>query len=174
MPWVLAGLGVLLLAAAIAGIVLTAGGGSPGGSTSTGTSGGPVKLTGAGTWDPPPGDGREHDDEVGRATDGDAASYWSTEHYRTFSKPGVGLVLAARRPVALKGLTIVTDTPGFTAEIQSGASPSGPFETVSPSQTVGGRTTFTVDTDPARFYVVWITNPGAAGVAHVDEVTARG
>ena len=41
------------------------------------------------------GDGEEHDERVADATDGDPATYWTTETYQAFTKPGVGLVLDA-------------------------------------------------------------------------------
>jgi tRNA A-37 threonylcarbamoyl transferase component Bud32 len=174
LPVALAGLAVLLLAAALAGVVLTRGG-EPTSLLPLGGSGSakPVRLAGVGSWDPPPGDGAEHDEDVDKATDRDPATYWTTEHYRSFDKPGVGLVLEAPDSVALDRLTIVSDTPGFTAEIRSGPSPSGPFETVSRSEAVGDRTAFAISAEPSRYYVVWITNPGPGGFAHVNEVTAR-
>ena len=49
------------------------------------------------TFDPPPGDGSENDDQAQQAIDGDAATFWETETYRSdpvLSKGGVGLVLA--------------------------------------------------------------------------------
>jgi eukaryotic-like serine/threonine-protein kinase len=173
LPAALAVLGTLLLVAAVAAVLLVKGDDGanppfPGAGTAE-----PVRLAATATWDPPPGDGQEHNDEVGNATDGNPATYWSTEHYQSFSKPGVGLVLDAHRSVALTRLTVVSDTPGFTAEIQAAKSPSGSFTTVSKSRSVGGRTTFELSTEPSHFYVVWITNPGPGGVAHVNEVTAR-
>ncbi|HEX7526522.1 MAG TPA: hypothetical protein VF327_09455, partial [Gaiellaceae bacterium] len=61
---------------------------------------------------------------VAAATDGKPATFWTTDIYRSASfgglKPGVGLVLDAGTAVALKTLTVVSDTPGFTATIQVG------------------------------------------------------
>ena len=74
----------------------------------------------------------------------------------------------------LSRVTVLTDTPGLRAEIRSGSSLEGPFDQrVSPSRVVNGRTTFPVDGDGARYYVVWITALPDGGVAHVNEVTAR-
>ena len=58
------------------------------------------------------------------------------------------------------------------AEIQAGDSPSGSFETDSSSQTVSGKTTFTLDGRTARYYVVWITQLPPSGRAEIGEVTA--
>ena len=59
-----------------------------------------VKLRAVASYDPPSdgGDGAEHDSEVPQATDGNPATAWTTEHYQSFSKPGVGIVLDAGSP----------------------------------------------------------------------------
>jgi eukaryotic-like serine/threonine-protein kinase len=132
-----------------------------------------VRLTGVGAFDPF-GDNEEHDGEVGRATDGDPATYWTTENYRTFTKEGVGLVLDAGRPVALSQLTITSEDSGFTARIRAGQSPSGPqFQDVSDRQDVeGASATFDVDTKGKayRYYVVWLQLPRDGGRARINEV----
>jgi tRNA A-37 threonylcarbamoyl transferase component Bud32 len=132
----------------------------------------PVALSAAGSYDPA-GDGTEHAEKVGLAVDQNPSTAWTTEHYRSFTKPGVGLVLDAGSSVALRGLTIQTDTPGYTAEIKSGKSPSGAFVPVSASQTVGSSTTFKLNGRPARYYLIWITKlPPGGDHADVNEVKA--
>jgi hypothetical protein len=137
-----------------------------------------VHLVASNAYDPH-GDGHEHDNEVPNATDGDPATFWETEDYRgslTFGnlKDGVGIVLDAQRPVQLRSMTIVSDTPGYVARVEAGASSSGPFNSVSTPMTVGNRTTFSLTVDSAqRYYLVWITRlaPGYPRT-HVNEVTA--
>ena len=133
----------------------------------------PVRLRAHSDFDPEGGDG-EHPEAVALATDGDAGTFWTTETYRDFSgtKSGVGIVLAARRQVALEQLVVRTDEPGFTAVVRAGPAPGGPFEDVSEAQEVGRRTTFEIDTDGEdyRYYLVWITD--LEGSAHVNEVRA--
>ena len=71
-------------------------------------------------------------------------------------------------------LRVVTDTPGYVARVEAGSSSTGPFATVSSSQTVGRRTSFRLSVDPARrYYLLWITRlaPGYPR-SHVNEVTA--
>jgi hypothetical protein len=136
----------------------------------------PVRLTGVGAWDPQGGDG-EHDVDAPNAADGNPATYWGTEHYQSFDKPGVGVVLEAPSAVRLKSVTVTTDTPGFTAEIQSGSNARGPFGTVvSASRVVGARTPFPIQgSKTAKFYLVWITQlPPGSDTAHVNEVSATG
>jgi eukaryotic-like serine/threonine-protein kinase len=134
--------------------------------------GAPVKLSGVAAYDPF-GDQSEHDAEVRLATDGDPATYWTTEHYRSFTKDGVGLVLAADTSRKLSQLTVKSDTAGFTAEIEAGSSPGGPFTPVSASQAVGSSTAFTLRGQAARYYVVWITDLGGNDAVHVNQVTAK-
>ena len=163
----------LLAAAVIVGGVLTLGGskGTPGGSASGG-AGGALPLHGVGAYDPVGGDG-EHDSEAPNATDRKPSTFWQTEHYRSgLRKAGVGVVLDAGSAVAAKSVTVTSDTPGFTATILAGASPTGPFAGDAPSQQVGATATFTLLGHSARYYVVWITDLGANASVHVNEVRA--
>jgi serine/threonine protein kinase len=130
-----------------------------------------IHLEGVTSYDPEGDNGEEHNDRVADATDRDPATYWTTEEYEgDFTKSGVGLVLDAGAVVEPSQITVTTDTPGFTAEIQAGGSQSGPFEPVSDSKTVEASTTFELSNANAQYYVVWITD--LDGVAHVSEVKA--
>ena len=137
-----------------------------------GGDGGPVSLRGVTAYDPF-GTGGEHDDTARYATDGQATTYWRTEHYQAFNKPGVGLVLDAGTSRSLSKLVVTTDTSGFTAVIKAGPSRAGPFASVSTSQPVAGRTTFSIHGAKARYYLVWITSLGQNESVHVNEITAR-
>jgi len=145
----------------------------------TGGGGGPVRLVASNAYDPQgTGAPGEHDELVSNATDGNPATSWETEHYSspTFGnlKDGVGIVFDAGRPVRLGALTVVSDTPGFTADVKAGASSNGPFDTVSGSENVGSQTAFRLSVSvPRRYYLVWITSlaPGAPRT-HISEVTA--
>ena len=160
-------LGALLLAAVVGGILLL---GRDDGDDPAAASGEPVALNGVGAYDPDGGDG-EHDDEAGLATDGDEATFWRTQTYRsqlsTF-KSGVGLVLEADGTP--ERIVVTSDTPGFTAEIQAGPSAEGPFNTVGASKRVGARTIWELDGAEATYYVVWITE--LVGAAHINELKA--
>jgi eukaryotic-like serine/threonine-protein kinase len=148
------------------------GGNGAGGETPAGTA---VGLEGVRALDPS-GDG-EHDDEAGNAADGDRATAWRTERYRFpdggLGKQGVGVVLDAGREVRPRELTVVTDTPGFTADVLAGNSETGPFNSIAGGRPVAETTTFDVDGEPARYYVVWITNRGENASVRVNEVSAR-
>jgi hypothetical protein len=167
-------LALLALAAAALALVLT--NGDPNEATGGGGGGDsrPVELAGVASYDPFGDDKTEHPELVAAATDGDASTYWTTSTYQAFTatKEGVGLVVDAGEPVELSSVTVVTDTPGFTAEIRAGNAQGGPFErVVGASRTVGGRTTWELQGEKARFYAVWIT--ALDGRAHISEVTAR-
>ena len=139
-----------------------------------------MHLHGAAAYDPPPGDGHEDNQGVGLATDGNPTTFWETEHYTTQNfgglKTGVGLVLDAGSPVKLSGLAVTTDTPGFTAKIEAGSTPGGPWTPVSAVKTVASTTTFSLHpSSSTRYYLLWLTSlaPGV-DLTHVNEVHAVG
>jgi hypothetical protein len=178
-PAVLVALVAAALAAAAVLVLITRPNGDrgSGGAAQKGGSGRggvPVHLDGVGAADPA-GDG-EHDEEAPRATDGNPATYWETQHYfngnGSLGKPGVGVVLDAGGPVAVKSATVTTDTPGYRATILVGNAKGGPFTTDSPSKRVNTRTTFALQGSRGRYYVVWITNLGPGASLHVNEVHA--
>jgi hypothetical protein len=107
-------------------------------------------------------------------------TYWATEDYNSglegVPKAGVGLVLDATGVVQLSRITVVTDTPGFTAEIRATNIQGTPGQKISDSSVVGRTTRFAIHQPaPKRFYVVWITKLAPGGhFAHVNEVRAFG
>ena len=171
-PLLLVAAGLLLLGLAAAAVLLDRTSGS---SSEDGAPPAPLRavtLEAMSTFDPN-GDSQEHDERVPNATDGDPDTYWPTEEYEAFTKPGVGLVLEATGGRRVRRITVRSDTPGFSAEIRAGSSSTGPWRRASSSRVVGSSTTFAVGGRSDRFFEIWITKlPG--GVAHVNEVTARG
>ena len=154
-------------------------GSSSGNTTTTGGSGGggAVTLSGVKGFDPQ-GDNTEHDADAPKATDGSQSTFWTTEQYRSqdfsgLGKDGVGLVLDAPTAVALKKLTVTTDTPGFTAVVKTGSSPES-AQVDSSQKTVSGTTTFDLNGVKGSVYVLWITRLASTNDAHVNEVTASG
>src|SRR5207237_3719898 len=124
--WPLAVLVLLVVAAAIAAGILELGGSKAkkGGAGHTVLR--LVPLSGVTGYDPQ-GTGGEHDADAPKATDHNPATYWQTETYDSpdfggLGKSGVGLVVDAGGPTKLASLTVMTDTPGFTAQIQEGSS----------------------------------------------------
>jgi hypothetical protein len=155
-----------VLAAGAAALAVLVGGTDENGAGEVGK----VRLTAVSDYDPD-GDGSEHPDDVPYATDGNRSTYWTTETYSSFDKPGVGIVLDAGKNVEIEHLEIVSDEPGFTAEILAGNKRNGGFVPYSQEQEVGTRTTFELKGGSSyRYYVIWITDPN--GRAHVNEVRA--
>ena len=135
----------------------------------------PVQLQGLTAYDPL-GDNSEHGEDAHFATDRNAGTSWQTEHYDSFTKGGVGLVLQAPRAVALSKVTVHSSGSDVDAEIKAGNAGGGPFTDVSGSfQPVGQSKTFSVDTHGRkyRYYLVWLRLPDAGGQAQISEVTAR-
>ena len=175
--WQLALLLVLATAALVAGLVVAQtgdgdGDAGGGGGNAEGSAGAAVRLAAVSDYDPD-GDQTEHPEDVPSAADGDTSTFWTTESYGSFDKPGVGIVLRAPRPVALSRLVVVSDEAGFTARIRASNSATRGFVDVSGERTAAERTAFPVDTGGRdyRYYLLWITD--LAGRAHVNEVRAR-
>jgi eukaryotic-like serine/threonine-protein kinase len=162
--------GLLAIAAVITGFLTLTG--EEGGADTVGV---PIAISGIQAYDPF-GSGGEHDGDSPKATDGNLATYWPTESYRTFQKEGVGLVLDAGDLVDLSSVRVRTDTPGFTAEIRATNTLGATPQPVSESLTVETTTTFAInDGPPKEYYIVWITKlPPDRSSAHVNEVRAFG
>jgi predicted Ser/Thr protein kinase len=160
----------LALAAVVGGALALRGNGGENPGAAERPAAAAPRLSALADFDPE-GDGSEHPEDVPAATDGDEATYWTTEGYRSFQKSGVGLVLDAGASVDLQTLVIRSDQPGFQAEIRASSEPDRGFVRVSPEQRVGGQAVFPLaGEDEYRFYLVWITDPN--GRAHVNEVRA--
>ena len=174
-PLIYALLAVVVGGAAFAALVLLGGADHNHGASGGGPSGSAVHLQGVGDYDPQ-GDGSEHSYTASNATDGNLSTYWDTEMYSTTAfgnlKSGLGLVLDAGGAVKLASLTVTTPTPGFVSEVEVGNSQNGPFTIDSRSETVGAKTTFTLDGKSGEFYVVWITQLPPERYARISEVRA--
>jgi hypothetical protein len=130
-----------------------------------------VAVTGVGAYDPE-GDQAENDSTAGLATDGILTTAWKSERYqRSFFKSGVGLVVDAGRRVKANRVVVATDTPGYSADIRVGPSPSGPFVAVSKEQTTKARTTFVLAPRIGRYLMVWVTSMPDGGAAAINELT---
>jgi hypothetical protein len=136
-----------------------------------------IKLVALGPYDPN-GDGTENDADVEHAADGDASTFWSTEHYtRGFFKPGVGIVLDAGRKRPITRVLVGTDDAGSRAEIQLAERPTGPYRVVSAVKALQpGTTGFPLKRGASgRYVLVWLTAlPAATGEGHITEVRALG
>jgi len=173
LPLLIGLLGALAIAGVVVGLLTLRG------DPQSPPVGAQLSIAGVGAYDPY-GDGAEHDNEAGKATDGNLLTFWPTEDYNSglegVKKAGVGLVLDASGVVQLSRITILTDTPGFRAEIRATNIQGGPTQKVSDNKVVGRTTRFQINQPaPKRFYVIWITKLAPGGhFAHVNEVRAFG
>jgi eukaryotic-like serine/threonine-protein kinase len=172
-PIVIGVIALLAIAAIVIGL-LAVGGSHDNNNPATANT--RVQLVGLRAYDPY-GDNSEHDATAGNITDGNPATYWTTESYNdapSLGKPGVGVVLDAGTVTQLKQLVVVNDTPGFTAQIQATNTEGSKPVPVSSAKVVGSTTTFEITgSEPKRYYVIWITRlPSGSQVAHLNEVRA--
>jgi serine/threonine protein kinase len=172
-PLVIGVLALLAIAAIVVGLVAV--GGSNDNPAPAATT--RVQLTGVTSYDPFGDNKEEHSADAVNITDGNPATYWSTERYNdapSLGKPGVGVVVDAGRVTQLGRITVTTDTPGFTAQIEATNTVGGTPEKVSASKVVGPTTSFDISpTSPKQYYVIWITRlPDNSSVAHVNEARA--
>ena len=120
-------------------------------------------------FDPPPGSGVEHDDELPYLVDGNPSTRWTTESYSRPDlgglKPGVGVILQLDGQHKLEELKVTSATKGWTAEVVVA-------DTVKPTREAwgqavatkkgigGGSATFDLKGRTGGAVLLWITNLG--------------
>jgi len=131
-------------------------------------------------FDPPPGDGREHDSELDFLVDGDPATTWTTEQYAsshlTQLKPGVGVVFRLDGAHKLGQMRITSATKGWGVEIlvadalkTTRAAWGTPAAT---KEIAGGETTIDLGGRSGSAVLLWITDLGDNNSAvSIGEVT---
>jgi tRNA A-37 threonylcarbamoyl transferase component Bud32 len=173
--------GVLLVLAATTAALLIAAltGNSEKQSSGAAPSGAPIPLVSAQDFDPVDtgGDGDEHTEEVDEAIDSDPDTAWSTETYSASpvlqdatSKPGVGLVVAAAKPVTAHSITLRSGEGDWDVEIYGTAAATPPDTLEGWGTSIGGADDVSTDqtvqltaTKPLRHFLVWITQLSPAG-----------
>jgi eukaryotic-like serine/threonine-protein kinase len=171
-PLLIAGLALLAIGAVVAGLVAFRDHNSKPPPVPVST---PIHLEAVGSYDPPPGDGEEHSADAPKAVDGDPATYWTTETYNDFAatgKKGVGLVLSTKGAgPRITRVTVQTNTPGFSAQLETGNS-QGAYHAITEVKSIQNGTTFEVPKGSVReLLVLWLTAL-PANYAHVNEVRA--
>ncbi len=200
----LAGVGVLVVLAAVAAITLWPGGSPPAkaGHHTTGpttpatavTTLKPVQATGFDPLTPVKDDkGNENSQWAGQAIDSDPRSAWTSQWYRTAEfgglKAGSGLLLEMPKPETYKSVTVTFGSipPGADVKLLVGDSAARSATNLASMTTIGsadsamGTVTFHV-TSPAtgRYLILWFTKlPPKAGSGHwymaeVFNVVVRG
>jgi len=122
--------------------------------------GGPLQIVGTQDFDPF-GDGQEHHQDIGKATDGDPSTFWETEGYVSpnMDKPGVGLAFDLGQPATVTGFRLITPLSGWVYQIRIGndldALKNAPGQQFTASASNHGLQTITPVT--GRYVLVWIT-----------------
>jgi hypothetical protein len=139
-----------------------------------------VSVLSAGAFDPPPGSGEEHNEELGFLVDGDPGTTWGTEQYgnRQFGglKNGVGFVLNLNGSHALRELEVTSDARGWGASVYvaDGPKPSAPpgewGEAVATRTGIDGNATFDLAGKRGSVVLVWITDLGEGNAVSVGDV----
>ena len=130
-------------------------------------------------YDPYGDDREEHREDAANAIDGIRGTDWRTENYRSgLQKRGVGLYVRTRAPVAASRLSLITETPGFEAEVYAADSiPSGieGWRKVAERTTVAESDRIRIDTSGRRYryYLLWVVDLGAESSASVLELTLQ-
>jgi eukaryotic-like serine/threonine-protein kinase len=143
--------------------------GKDGGGPSGGAA---VALSGTAAFDPPPGSRHEHDDQLGFATDGDATTAWTTEHYDSRSlgglKPGIGIVVTLERAAALARVELDSPTKDWSVEVFVADEPGEELaswgEPVAHADGIGGSAELDLHGRTGGAVLVWITDLGDGSV----------
>jgi serine/threonine-protein kinase len=167
---------VLLIAAAVLGVVQLISNGNFGGGGANKGKGSPISITSATDYDPE-GDGQEVGSKVGLAVDGDpGGTAWETEHYesdtfagtKTGPDPGVGIYVTASSSAKPSKMIVRTPTPGWDAQVF--AADSGPPEELSEwgepiGTVVNASSTEEIELtapSPARYFLLWFNKASEA------------
>jgi len=167
----LAAAGAVAVAGAVYGGVVAmrggnGGGSSPGAAAAAGPT--PLRIVGAEAFNPPPGDGHQHDEELGHLYDHDPATYWETEHYASAAfgnlKPGVGVILQLGQSSRISEMSVISPTQGWTYKVyESDSTPdtlAGWGSPVTGGTVSSTTTTINLGGKPATNVLLWITYLG--------------
>ena len=130
-------------------------------------------------YDPYGNDREEHREDAANAIDGIRGTDWRTENYRGgLQKRGVGLYVGTRAAVAASRLSVITQTPGFEAEVYAANSiPAGidGWRKVAERTTIAESDRIRIDTSGRRYryYLVWIVSLGDEPSASILELTLQ-
>jgi len=179
---VVGGLVLAALATALAVVVLPGSASKPPASTDgrqgTVAAGAPA-IAAVRSFDPAPGDGRENDAQLGRLTDGDPATTWSSDRYRqppVFGnlKKGVGIMLVLQQPVKIGSMRVRSPSSAWAAQVYVAASPAAALsdwgEPAGRAAGVDGDLEVDLDGKSGGAVLLWFTDPGRTGQVVVGEI----
>jgi hypothetical protein len=126
----------------------------------------------------------QHPSEDGLAIDGSLSTAWTTESYDgdVLGKPGVGLFVSYKPPVAAGSMILHTSTPGYSAEIYAtnqtpdlntfNPGPNG-WHKLTTVPKVKSKQTIRLHTDGVKYqyYLVWITALNGHSSVAINEIS---
>ena len=171
---------VAVTATVLVAVLASRDGNGGGGSRGGVTPGAAAAITAAHTFDPL-GDGEENEPRARFAVDGDPATAWATDRYRTRAfgglKPGVGLVLELGQAAELADLKVTSSTAQWAASVYVADRPAADLvgwgQAVSQRSGIGGDADFDLGGRRAAAVLLWITDPGPDNRTEVAEIVVR-
>lgn len=150
--------------------------------TGGGDGGQPHQILNAAGFDPPPGDGVEHNAEVQRVYDGDPETAWTTEGYNDENfggvKEGVGLTIDLGQEQEISSVTLdLPTTANATVYVGDSATNSG--TQIGTTEGQDGQVEIQAsEPEQARYVTVWFTSLAQSGDdgryrAALGEITVR-
>jgi serine/threonine-protein kinase len=142
--------------------------------SATSTAGQPITFQAPRSFDPPPGDGEEHDSELGLLHDGDPATTWRTDRYDSAAlgglKRGVGVVLPLSSVTELGTLFVDSPTAGWKASVYVADAPATSLDGWGqPLGTLTGKS-FDLGGRKGGAVLLWITDLGPEHRVELAEV----
>src|SRR5699024_9126980 len=142
----------------------------------------PLAILNAAGFDPPPGDGVEHNAEVQRVYDGDPETMWTTEGYNDENfggvKDGVGLTVDLGQQQQINSVTLQLPVP-VSATVYAGDSATNSGTEIGSTEGEDGEVVLEPSTAAsARYVTVWFTSLSQTGDdgryrAALGEITVR-
>lgn len=150
----------------------------PAAKAATGTT---ISLRSAAPFDPPPGDGKEHDEQARNAIDNNPQTNWETERYINAvfpeGKTGVGLYVRTARPVAAATARVLTPDRELGVQIYGARElPSdldGWSKLGDAAGDINGDSIRLQPNADMRHFLVWITKLPPGGKARISEFSLR-
>jgi len=145
------------------------------GGSGTSASTEPIAL-GAPAAHDPDGDGSEKDSLLTNATDGDPATAWTTEEYRSRAfgglKDGVGIIVPLGAVAELHQLRVTSPTNDWSAEVFVADAPGGDWgePVASRSAIPAGESAFDLSGATGGAVLLWITDLGDGTTGRAYEV----
>ena len=131
------------------------------------------------TFDPPPGDGEEHNADVGNLIDGRPDTTWRTQTYFDAlqkTKKGVGLIIESS--AAARRLVVSPGNSGWSAQVYVADRPAGTLDgwgaPVASRSAIRGDVSFDLGRRSGHALLLWITDLGEGSVVAIRDVRLTG